>query len=106
MQHFIEYPPLAALLKASWQSAVLIVLVLIVQRGFNQRLGPRWRYSLWLLVVVRLALPWTMPAPVSLFNMVNVPAARWGGARVLAGAQSSAVETPNAPAPPAKGGLV
>ena len=61
-----------ALLKASAQAAVLIVLVLAVQRAFARQLKPRWRYALWLLVVVRLALPWTMSSALSVFNYLNL----------------------------------
>lgn len=59
------------LLKASWQGGVLILLVLGSQWVFGRRLNPRWRYGLWLLVVIRLALPWTVPSSVSLFNVLN-----------------------------------
>ena len=70
MQDSIAYhlPPL---LKASWQGGVLILLVLAVQWAFGRRLSPRWRHALWLLVLIRLALPSTIPSPVSLFNLLN-----------------------------------
>jgi beta-lactamase regulating signal transducer with metallopeptidase domain len=61
----------ALLLKASWQGGVLILLVLAVQWVFRGRLNPRWRYGLWLLVMIRLALPWTVPSRASLFNLVH-----------------------------------
>jgi hypothetical protein len=48
---FLTNYPLFSLLKASWQAAVLILLVLAVQRVFGRRLSPRWRYGLWLLVL-------------------------------------------------------
>src|SRR5258708_2800995 len=66
---------LPSLFKASWQGAVLILLVLAVQWAFGRRLNPRWRYGLWLLVILRLALPWTLPARVSLFNLLYFPKA-------------------------------
>jgi beta-lactamase regulating signal transducer with metallopeptidase domain len=69
MQEFIEYESM--LLKASWQAAALIVLVLIVQWAFGRRLSPRWRHGLWLVVVLRLALPWTIPSAFSLFNLLD-----------------------------------
>jgi beta-lactamase regulating signal transducer with metallopeptidase domain len=73
MQEFLTNYPLPSLLKASWQAAVLILLVLAVQWVFGRRLSPRWRYGLWLLVVARLALPWTIPSPVSVFNLLRIP---------------------------------
>ncbi|HWX21184.1 MAG TPA: M56 family metallopeptidase [Candidatus Binatia bacterium] len=71
MQDLIEYP-VRSLLKASWQGAVLILLVLAIQWAFRGRLHPRWRYALWLLVLVRLALPWTVASPTSLFNLLKL----------------------------------
>ncbi len=62
---------LPQLLKVSWQGAVLILLVLAAQWIFGAQLKPRWRYALWLLVLVRLALPWTIPSPASVFNFVD-----------------------------------
>jgi len=83
---------LPSLLKASWQGAVLILLVLAVQWFFRRRLRPRWRYALWLLVLIRLALPWTLPAPVSLFNLVSFPSvsASLGSVRTAPGGPGSA----------------
>jgi len=66
---------LTVLLKISGEASVLIVLVLAAQWLCGPRLQPRWRCALWLLVLLRLALPWTIPSPTSLFNVVKVPAA-------------------------------
>jgi beta-lactamase regulating signal transducer with metallopeptidase domain len=77
MQILIEYPPLASLLKASGQAAVLILLVLAAQWAFGRRLSPRWRYGLWLLVLIRLALPWTIPSGASVFNLVRFSGGSW-----------------------------
>lgn len=64
------------LLRASWQASVLIGLVLLVQWLFRRQLAPRWRYRLWLLVLIRLALPFSAESGLSIFNLVrpNVPA--------------------------------
>ncbi len=44
-------------LRTSWQVALLVLGILVVQRLFARWLTPRWRYGLWGLVVVRLLLP-------------------------------------------------
>lgn len=46
-----------SLVVVAWQVAVLVVLVLFVQRAFGRWLTPRWRYALWWLIVARIALP-------------------------------------------------
>ncbi len=53
------------LLRISLQADILILLVLVAQWLFRNQLSPKWRYALWLLVVLRLALPWSLPNPVS-----------------------------------------
>jgi beta-lactamase regulating signal transducer with metallopeptidase domain/5-hydroxyisourate hydrolase-like protein (transthyretin family) len=60
---------LAWLAHASWQAAVLGLLVFLVAAALRERLAARWRYGLWLVVLARLALPVTPPAPWSLFRL-------------------------------------
>jgi beta-lactamase regulating signal transducer with metallopeptidase domain len=92
MRDLLEYH-LDSLLKASWQGAVLIALLLAAQWAFGRWLSPRWRYRLWFLVVLRLALPWMVSSPVSLFNLLNFPelVPSVAGARPRPGAQGSTV---------------
>lgn len=69
MRRFLDHYFLPGLFKASWQAAVIILLVLAAQCAFGRRWNPRWRHALWWLVILRLALPATIPTPVSLFNV-------------------------------------
>ena len=62
---------LTALWRASWQAAVLAGLVLAVQWILRKQLSARWRHNLWLLVLLRLAIPVTPPAPFSVFNLTR-----------------------------------
>lgn len=71
MQALFSFAP--ALLKMSAHGGILIVLVLAAQWSCGRRLQPRWRYALWLLVLLRLALPWNIPSPFSLFNVLKLP---------------------------------
>ncbi|HWE92356.1 MAG TPA: M56 family metallopeptidase [Tepidisphaeraceae bacterium] len=65
---------LAWVARASWQASVVAALVLIVQAMLRGRVSARWRYGLWLLVVVRLILP-TLPATrFSPFNWLRIEA--------------------------------
>lgn len=45
------------LLRASWQTTVVVALVLAAQALFGSRLSAPWRYRLWALALVRLLLP-------------------------------------------------
>ncbi|NIK70476.1 M56 family metallopeptidase [Paenibacillus sp. BK720] len=59
----------AWILSASLMASVLVVLILVVKGLLRDKLKPRWGYLLWLLVILRLVLPWT---PESSFSMYNI----------------------------------
>ena len=112
MQHFIEFQSLPLLLKASWQAAVIILLVLAVQYTLARRWNPRWRHALWWLVLARLALPATMASPISLFNLspISGQASRVADGWVASTPQPSTppveAATANPAGPPQTGGGV
>lgn len=61
-------------------SSVLILFVIMMRIIFRRRIGHRLRYALWLIVAVRLALPFTLPgSPVSIMNFVPRMQQMWGG---------------------------
>jgi beta-lactamase regulating signal transducer with metallopeptidase domain/5-hydroxyisourate hydrolase-like protein (transthyretin family) len=60
-----------AVLRASWQAAVLTLLVILLVRLLGERMSPRWRYLLWSVVVARLLFVATPAAPWSVFNLVR-----------------------------------
>lgn len=61
-------------LEASWQSSLIILLVLLVRPLMGASVPARWRYLLWTLVLVRLLVPITVfPSnPVSIQNIAVV----------------------------------
>src|SRR5438046_2733425 len=60
---------LAWIVHASWQAAILGLLLFLVLAVLRGRLEARWRFCLWLAVLARLALPVTPSAPWSLFHL-------------------------------------
>jgi beta-lactamase regulating signal transducer with metallopeptidase domain len=58
-----------AVLRASWQAAILALLVFALLRSMGERITPRWRYLLWSVVVARLLLVITPASPWSAFNL-------------------------------------
>jgi beta-lactamase regulating signal transducer with metallopeptidase domain/uncharacterized GH25 family protein len=61
------------LFNRSWQAALLVLLVLAAQRIFRRQLTNRWRFALWWIVILRLALPSGPESVVSLFNFARLP---------------------------------
>jgi len=59
--------------ETSLATVVLIGLVLLLQFALQKFLTPRWRYALWLLVVVRLLMPAVPSSRYSVFNWGILP---------------------------------
>ena len=91
---------LGVLWRASWQAAVLAVMVLLVQWMLRGRLSARWRYNLWLLVLLRLLVPVTPQSPFSVFNLArHLPAPAPAQPAGVANTTFVTVEVSNSPKP-------
>lgn len=52
-------------------SSVLIVIILMIRRAFKGRISNTLRYALWLLVAIRLLLPFSLiKSPASVLNLI------------------------------------
>jgi bla regulator protein BlaR1 len=85
----VSQSALDVLWRASWQASVLVGLVLVAQWLLRKRAAARWRYNLWAVVLIRLALPVTPSSSWSVFNLLpdrreNLPAAKVEYARASA----------------------
>jgi len=94
--------PLAAwVARSSFQATVLVVLILLLRWALGKRLSPGWRSALWLLVLVRLALPAAPRSDLSLFNLLRLEDASAGGESAsVAPAQQADVERNRPQGPP------
>src|SRR5271170_566469 len=64
---------LKAVLDASWQGSLVILLILAIRPLLGLRVPARWRYLLWTLVLVRLLVP-AFILPRSPASLQNIPA--------------------------------
>jgi beta-lactamase regulating signal transducer with metallopeptidase domain/dipeptidyl aminopeptidase/acylaminoacyl peptidase len=57
-----------------WQTTVIaslvICLILAAQKLLGNRLGPRWSQALWLVLLLRMVVPWAPPSRISLLNLL------------------------------------
>jgi beta-lactamase regulating signal transducer with metallopeptidase domain len=84
--------------RASWQAGIIVVLVLLAQWLLARQLTPRWRHALWLLVVIRLALPGSVESRLSLFNFCQPPSlSATTGPSDTVGISAAASDEPSAP---------
>lgn len=63
-----------AVFHASWQAAVLGLLVLVIC-GACRRIPAKARCWLWMVVLIRLLVPLSPPSSVSIFNLARLPGA-------------------------------
>lgn len=57
------------LFKVSIQAAVIACIVMVLLWLFHEHLKPKWRYTLWGLVVFRALLPFSIQSATSVFNL-------------------------------------
>jgi hypothetical protein len=57
------------LLQTTLIGSVVICLILLIQKTLGGRLGPRWCHALWLVLLMRMILPWAPSSRLSLFNL-------------------------------------
>lgn len=58
------------LLETSLQAGAVILVIMLLRAVLGQRLSGRWLHTLWLVVLVKLALPWTPQVEWSPFAWV------------------------------------
>ncbi len=58
------------LLRTTVQASLLICLILLVQLMLRGKLDVRWHYCLWLLLLIRLVMPWAPESRMSIFNLI------------------------------------
>lgn len=65
--------------EASWQAAIMVVLIMLIQRALRGRISANWRAAMWMLVFIRLALPVLPESRFSLYGLSRpaVPAERF-----------------------------
>ncbi len=78
MTHWID--PSAALhwlWHATWEASLLSLVIIGIQALLRKKLAPQWSFALWWLVIARLLIPATLPAPWSAFNLFSSRADRF-----------------------------
>src|SRR5262249_3398385 len=59
------------LIPTSLHIAVIVIVILLIQALAGRRLGANWRCALWVVVLLRLALPGFLQIPFSITNVTT-----------------------------------
>ncbi len=61
-------------------SSVLILIILLTKSIFKKAISPKWHYYIWVLLIIRLLVPYTPESSFSVFNLfytaaekINIP---------------------------------
>lgn len=54
----------------SAMASVLALLILAIRYWLKDYLTPAWTFMLWILLIVRLVMPWTPESTISIFNLL------------------------------------
>lgn len=52
-------------------ASILIVIILLLKLIFKNKLIPTWHYYIWLILILRLLLPFSLESFISIFNTVE-----------------------------------
>lgn len=73
-------------LTTSLQASILVILILLCKLTGQKHLTARWHYAVWFLLIVKLAIPWSVNSSISLYNWL--PPLSW---EAVQGSASSSV---------------
>jgi len=57
-------------LRSTAQISLLVCLILIIKAILQKRLQARWHYCLWIVLLVRMLMPWAPESRMSVFNLI------------------------------------
>jgi bla regulator protein BlaR1 len=57
---------------SSLMGSILVFLILAVKFAFKSTLNANWHYYIWLLLLLRLIIPFNLESPVSIYNFVKL----------------------------------
>lgn len=60
------------ILTTSVMAIIMISFIFLIKFLLKDRLKPRWGYLLWMLLLVRLVMPWSPESALSVFNLISL----------------------------------
>ena len=66
LPHFFDW-----LIETSIMASILVVLILCIKVLFRNKLTPRWQYMLWIILIIRLVLPWSPDSSYSIYSVLT-----------------------------------
>ncbi|MCQ6546112.1 transcriptional regulator, partial [Bacillus wiedmannii] len=58
-------------IETSIMASILVGLILCIKILLRSKLSPRWQYMLWMILIVRLLLPWSPDSSYSIYSLLS-----------------------------------
>ncbi|PFV85463.1 transcriptional regulator [Bacillus thuringiensis] len=59
------------MIETSIMASILVGLILCIKVLFRNKLTPRWQYMLWIVLIIRLVLPWSPDSSYSIYSVLT-----------------------------------
>ncbi|PGQ45453.1 M56 family metallopeptidase, partial [Bacillus thuringiensis] len=59
------------MIETSIMASILVGLILCIKVLFMNKLTPRWQYMLWIILIIRLVLPWSPNSSYSIYSVLT-----------------------------------
>ncbi|MGH0610269.1 M56 family metallopeptidase [Bacillus cereus] len=59
------------MIETSIMASILVGLILCIKVLFRNKLNPRWQYMLWIILIIRLVLPWSPDSSYSIYSVLT-----------------------------------
>ncbi|EPY7708507.1 M56 family metallopeptidase [Bacillus pacificus] len=66
LPHFFDW-----LIETSLMASILVGFILCIKMLFRNKLTPRWQYMLWIVLMIRLLLPWSPDSSYSIYSLLS-----------------------------------
>ncbi|EOQ17761.1 M56 family metallopeptidase [Bacillus cereus] len=66
LPHFFDW-----LIETSLMASILVGFILCIKVLFRNKLSPRWQYMLWIVLMIRLLLPWSPDSSYSIYSLLS-----------------------------------
>ena len=61
------------ILISSAMGSFLVIIIILIKKLFKNKLSASWHYYIWMLLILRLAIPYSFQSPLSIFNIFTKP---------------------------------
>lgn len=58
------------IVKSSLMASILAIAILLIRYALRNKLGAKWQYAIWLLLIIRLLIPYDIQSPWSIYSLL------------------------------------